>query len=88
VPTLEGTEKLRLPPGTQHGQTFRLRGKGVPYLRQQGRGDQIVVIRVEVPTKLTDHQRRLFQELAQTFASHDDNHDDGFFGRIKDAFGL
>ncbi|MEF3272972.1 MAG: molecular chaperone DnaJ [Chloroflexus sp.] len=89
VPTLEGTEKLRLPPGTQHGQTFRLRGKGVPYLRQQGRGDLVVHIRVEIPTRLTDHQRRLFQELAQTFSAPDGDHSDkGLFGHIKDALGL
>ncbi len=90
VPTLEGTEKLRLPPATQTGQTLRLRGKGVPFLRQQGRGDQIVVTRVVVPDKLNEQQRRLFQELAKTFDPEDQQgeRDDGFFGRIKDALGL
>ncbi|NCC37611.1 MAG: molecular chaperone DnaJ, partial [Chloroflexia bacterium] len=50
-------------------------------------GDQIVVTRVVVPQKLNDQQRRLFQELARTFDPEDQSeHDEGFFGRIKDAF--
>jgi molecular chaperone DnaJ len=90
VPTLDGSEKLRIPAATQTGQTFRLRGKGVPFLRQQGRGDQIIVARVMVPSKLTDQQRRLFQELGKTFEPEDQHgeRDDGFFGRLKDALGL
>ncbi|EFO81999.1 chaperone protein DnaJ [Oscillochloris trichoides DG-6] len=89
VPTLDGPERLRIPPGTQTGQSFRLRGKGVPFLRQSGRGDQIVVSRVMVPNRLNDHQRKLFQELARTFDPEDQGeHDEGFFGRIKDALGL
>ncbi|GAB4434781.1 MAG: molecular chaperone DnaJ [Chloroflexi bacterium OHK40] len=90
VPTLDGYERLRIPPGTQTGQTFRLRGKGVPFLRQQGRGDQIIVTRVVVPERLTEQQRRLFQELAQSFApeSQQGDRDEGLFGKIKDALGL
>lgn len=88
--TPPATEKLRIPPGTQTGQTFRLRGKGVPFLRQSGRGDQVVVTRVIVPTRLTDQQRKIFQELAKTMGpdDHDGDRDDGFFGRIKDALGI
>ncbi len=90
VPTLDGEETLRIPPGTQTGQVFRLRGKGVPYLRQNGRGDQVVVTRVVVPSRLTDQQRKLFQELAKTMEpeSVSEDRDDSFFGRIKDALGL
>lgn len=89
VPTIDGQEKLRVPAGTQTGQTFRLRGKGVPFLRQQGRGDQIVITRVVVPNKLNDQQRKLFQELARTFDPEDQGErDEGFLGRIKDALGL
>ena len=90
VPTVDGTDRIKIPAGTQNNQTFRLRGKGVPFLRQNGRGDQVVVTRVVVPNKLTDHQRKLFQELEQSFAgeSSDSERDDGFFGRIKDALGI
>lgn len=90
VPTLDGEETLRIPPATQTGQVFRLRGKGVPYLRQNGRGDQVVVTRVVVPTRLTEQQRKLFQELAKTMEPEhvSEDRDDSFFGRIKDALGL
>jgi molecular chaperone DnaJ len=90
IPTVDSTERLRVPPGTQSGATFRIRGKGVPFLRGNGRGDQIVVTRVMVPTQLNDQQRRLFQELEKSLDPHQigDDQDEGFFGRIKNALGL
>ncbi|MBC7223548.1 MAG: molecular chaperone DnaJ [Anaerolineae bacterium] len=66
VPTLDGEVELTIPPGTQTGQTFRLRGKGVPHLRRNGRGDQYVVVQVVVPTRLTPEQRELFTKLGRT----------------------
>ncbi|MGQ9459429.1 MAG: DnaJ C-terminal domain-containing protein, partial [Anaerolineae bacterium] len=66
VPTLDGEVELSIPPGTQTGQTFCLRGKGVPHLRQNGRGDQYVVVQVVVPTHLTPEQRDLFVKLSRT----------------------
>lgn len=90
VPTVDGNEILKIPAGTQTGQMFRLRSKGVPYLRQSGRGDQVVIAMVAVPTRLTDQQRKLLQELARTFDTHDSGpeRDDGFFSKIKDALGI
>jgi molecular chaperone DnaJ len=90
IPTVDGVEWLRIPPGVQTGATFRLRGKGVPFLRGGGRGDQIVVARVVVPTRLTDQQRRLFQELADSLEPEQlgGQQDEGFFGRLKSALGL
>jgi len=66
VPTLEGEEKLVIPAGTQTGKVFRLRGKGVPYIRRNGRGDQLVIVQVAIPTDLSDEQKRLFKDLAKT----------------------
>ena len=66
VPTLDGDEELAIPAGTQTGETFRLRGKGVPYLRRNGRGDQLVIVHVLTPTKLTQQQKELFEELGET----------------------
>lgn len=90
VPTVDGEEPLRISPGTQTGTTFRLRGKGVPYLRGNGRGDQIVVARVKVPSRLTDQQRRLFQELEKSLdpLQIGEQQDEGFFGRLRSALGL
>jgi molecular chaperone DnaJ len=66
VPTLEGDERIGITPGTQSGSVIRLRDRGVPHLRQNGRGDELVLVRVGVPTKLTREQKRLFQELGKT----------------------
>ena len=90
VPTVDGAERLRIPAGTQNGATFRLRGKGVPFLRGSGRGDQVVVTRVVVPTRLTEQQRRLFQELEKSLDAEPigGQQDEGFFGRLRSALGL
>jgi len=66
VPTLEGEEEVSIAAGTQSGTVLRLRRKGVPHLRKNGRGDELVLLRVVVPTKLSREQRRLLQELGKT----------------------
>ena len=67
IPTLDGDHQLRLPPGVQSGQTFRLKGKGVPDVHDaRRRGDLVVVATVLVPDRLTEEQRRLLEELATT----------------------
>jgi molecular chaperone DnaJ len=65
VPTLDGKVKMRVPEGTQSGRVFRLREKGIPKDGGQGRGDQLITLVVETPTKLTPRQRELLTELAR-----------------------
>src|SRR5260370_29413171 len=64
VPTIEGKEKLTIPPGTQTGKLFRLRDKGVPRLRSMGRGDQYVTVTLRTPSSLSARERELYEELA------------------------
>lgn len=66
VPTLDGTATMKIPPGTQPGQLFRLRGKGLPSLRGGGRGDQMVRITVEIPSRLNSSQRALLDQFMKT----------------------
>ena len=66
VPTLDGGVFMRVPPGTQSGSVFRLRGKGMPELRGRGVGDELVTVKVDIPTKLSERQRELVEELAKT----------------------
>ena len=66
VPTLEGEEEISIPPGTQGGTVLRLRNKGVPHLQRNGRGDELVLVRVAVPTKLSRDQKHLLRELGET----------------------
>ena len=64
MPTLDGKVKMNIPEGTQPGATFRLRGKGVPYLRGSGRGDQFVTVTIAVPKNLTGSQKELLRQYA------------------------
>jgi len=69
VPTLNGKTKLKIPAGCQTDKVFQLKNKGIPHLHRSGRGDQLVRLRVVTPDKLTEKQRQLFQELANSFGS-------------------
>jgi len=66
VPTLDGNVKLKVPAGSQAGQLFRLKKKGIPHLYGSGRGDQFVRLLVVTPDSLTKRERQLFEELART----------------------
>lgn len=89
VPTLEGEDELVIPAGTQTGASFRLRGKGVPHLRRNGRGDQIVTVHVRTPTNLTPQQRKLLKELGETLGDEvTPQESKSFFNKVKDAFGV
>jgi molecular chaperone DnaJ len=93
IPTVDGDVELTIPAGVQTGKVFRLRGKGIPRLRRDGttsgRGDQLVYITVAVPTKLTDEQRELFEQLAETMGREiqPQTNGRGFFDRVMDFFG-
>ena len=64
VPTLDGKVKLNIPEGTQPGSVFRLKGKGVPYLRANGRGDQFVTVKVAVPKNMSSAQKEALRQYA------------------------
>ncbi|EPG73885.1 chaperone protein DnaJ [Leptospira fainei serovar Hurstbridge str. BUT 6] len=66
VPTIDGKKvKMKIPEGTESGQVFRLKGHGIPYLGGYGKGDQHVIVRIEIPKKLTRRQRELIEEFAR-----------------------
>lgn len=93
VDTVDGKVELTVPPGTQTGKVFRLRGKGIPRLRSDGtnsgRGDQLVYVQVETPTQLSEKQRELFEELADTFGNDITPQPTGrgFFDKVMDFLG-
>lgn len=88
VPTVDGAERLRIPPGTQHGAVLRLRGKGVPRLGGGARGDQLVVASIVVPTKLSARERKLWQELRAASAEPERPAEEAsFFERLKGVLG-
>ncbi|NJD60659.1 MAG: molecular chaperone DnaJ [Anaerolineae bacterium] len=87
VPTVDGSTKLKIPAGIQPGKVLRMRGKGVPHLRGNGRGDQMVVVNVEVPRNLTSEQRKLMEKLAESLGSEVRPAEKGFLDWLKDTLG-
>ena len=84
--TLDGTEDLVLPAGTQTGRRFRLRGRGVPHVDGRGRGDLIVSVVVDTPAELTDEQEELLRQLAAARGEEVGPTDQGILSRIRSAF--
>ena len=94
IPTLDGSETLKVPEGTESATTFRVRGKGMPDVSGRGRGDLLVTIKVVTPAKLTRDQKKLLQQLAASLPAEKyeptpraDQDDKGLFDRVKDIFG-
>lgn len=85
VPTLDGNVKLVIPAGTQPGKIFKLKGHGVPHLRSSGRGDQLVIIGVDIPTQVNAEQRELIEKLASTLGTEVLPQEKGFFDRLKEV---
>ena len=89
VPTLDSKElTIKVPAGTQSGRIIRLRGEGVPHLRENGRGDLQVHLKVRTPSDLTKQQKKLFEQLAATFegGANTPTENKNFFDKLKDVF--
>lgn len=84
--TLDGTEDLVIPHGTQPGREFVLRQRGVPHLQGRGRGDLLARVRVDVPTSMSDDEIKLLTSFADGRDEDIGNGKDGLFSRIKSAF--
>lgn len=87
VPTVDGQATLRIPAGTQPGKVLQMRNKGVPYLREDVRGDQLVIINVEIPKRLSAEQRKLFETLAQSLGSEVHPQERSFLDWLRDTLG-
>lgn len=88
VESIDGPLELDVPPGTQTGHVFRLRGRGAPRMRRpERRGDQYVTVRVVVPTKLTDRQEELLRELGESLGPEKLGKDRNFFDKVLDVIG-
>jgi molecular chaperone DnaJ len=95
VPTLDGTDNLKVPAGTQTGTTLRLRSKGMPDVNGRGKGDLFVTVQVQTPKKLSKEQRQLLAQLAKALpkeqfeprAPGGEQDERNLFDRVKDMFG-
>ena len=89
VPTLKGSAKIKIDPGTQPGKLLRMKERGIEGLNGSGRGDQIIRVNVYMPTKLSDSEKKAIQGLSDSphFApDHKMEKEEGFFSKIKDVF--
>ena len=87
VPTINGVTTLRVPEGTQHGTTFRLKGHGMPHLRGSGKGDLRVNVKLSVPKRLNARQKELLLEFAHISGEEAGLEHKGFIDKVKDALG-
>jgi len=86
IPGIDGAVTLKVPEGTQSGKELRVRGRGVPYLNDKGRGDLIVKVVVQIPKKLSRAQRDLIAQLAETLAVENKPASPGLLDKMKDLF--
>ncbi|MBN2555082.1 MAG: molecular chaperone DnaJ [Anaerolineales bacterium] len=87
VPALEGDETIRIAPGTQSGKVIRIKGKGVPHGKRSTRGDQLIIISVDIPSSLSPEQRELFQKLAETLGTEVIPQERSFLDTLREMLG-
>ncbi len=86
VPTLDGKVQYSVPEGTQPGDVFKLRGKGIPHINGGGRGDQYVRVSIEVPRNLSEKQKAALREFDSSTGEANYKKHRSFFDKVKDAF--
>jgi molecular chaperone DnaJ len=90
VPNLAGKTKIKIPPGSQTGKLFRLKGQGVTHVQKGGRGDQLVILVVLTPDSLNDRQKKMLKELGAVLTPENQPRRDkwkSWIDGVRDAFG-
>ncbi len=88
VPTIDGRAKIKIPPGTQSGKVFRLKGKGFPAVNSYEKGDQLIHVSIWTPQHLSADEKNALEKMNQSanFKPHPDKNEKGFFDKIRDMF--
>jgi molecular chaperone DnaJ len=88
VPTIDGRAKIKIPPGTQSGKIFRLKGKGFPAVNSYEKGDQLIHVNVWTPQNLTSEERQIMEKLGNSpnFQPHPEKTDKNFFDKVREMF--
>lgn len=87
IPTLEGKATIKITPGTQPGQMFKLKGKGVPIINGRGKGDLYIKVQVEIPVKLNNRQKQLLEEFAKESEGNESPRMKNFVNKFRELFG-
>ena len=88
VPTIDGRAKIKIPPGTQSGKIFRLKGKGFPEVQGYAKGDQLIQVNIWTPQHLTAEEKDLLEKMSKSenFKPNPNKGDKSFFERVREAF--
>lgn len=88
VPTIDGRAKIKIPPGTQSGRIFRLKGKGFPAVNSYEKGDQLISVNVWTPQTLTSEEKAILEKLGKSpnFQPHPEKSDKSFFDKVREMF--
>ena len=88
VPTIDGRAKIKIKPGTQAGEIFRLKGKGLPNLNAYGKGDELISVNIWTPKSLTTEEQKILENLQQhhNFKPGNNKSEKSFFEKMKDYF--
>ena len=88
VPTIDGKAKIKIPPGTQSGKIFRLKGKGFPQVQGYDRGDQLVHVSIYTPQNVSDEERRMLERMqgSENFHPNPEKVEKSFFDKVKEMF--
>jgi len=89
VPTIDGRAKIKIPPGTQSGKIFRLKGKGFPSINSYERGDQLIHVNVWTPQELSNEEKEMMEKLkdSKNFQPQPEKNEKSFFTKVKEMFG-
>ena len=87
MPTLTGTAKMRIVPGTQSGEVFRLKGQGLPAPDGYGRGSLLVQVIIETPQRLSSEQKQLLRQYAELEEKNITPNRKSFFKKVKEILG-
>ena len=86
IETLDGSETIIIPKGTESGQVMRIRGRGVPHIQGRGRGDLLIEVVVETPKDLTSTEEKFIRDFAGSRNDQVDPPDKGIIGKFRSAF--
>ena len=88
VPTIDGRAKIKIPPGTQSGKIFRLKGKGFPSINSNEKGDQLIQVNIWTPQHVTSEEKDVLEKMqeSQNFQPRPDKNDKSFWEKIRETF--
>jgi molecular chaperone DnaJ len=88
VPTIDGRAKIKIPPGTQSGKIFRLKGKGFPNVNSYEKGDQLIHVNIWTPQQVTSEEKAMLEKMSQSknFAPNPEKSDKSFFDKVREMF--